>query len=211
MTDFGILTGPEISAAVTRHKRYLEVQAKEAAGEFVSPGLMMGLKNAPRIVIDGFEHRFSHEGGQLNPNSYNLTLAPELLVYAHKTLDMYKNNPTRQLQIPEAGFVLQPGELYLGRTNEHTETFNLVPWLDGRSSIGRLGIAVHITAARGDNGYIGTWTLEISAVKPVRIYPNTQVCQITYFTIAGRGVLYRGRYQNAKEIATSRFYLDGRK
>lgn len=103
---------------------------------------------------------------QLNPNSYNLRLHEELLVYTELPLDMKKPNPAEKLVIPESGLLLKPGILYLGRTLESTETHNLVPMLEGRSSIGRLGMLVHVTAGFGDVGFKGFWTLEISVIQP---------------------------------------------
>lgn len=75
-----------------------------------------------------------YDPSRLNPNSYNLSLANELLVYEHDVLDMKTPNPTRHLTIPEEGLVLEPGRLYLGRTNEFTRTDGFVPMLEGRSS-----------------------------------------------------------------------------
>ena len=95
----------------------------------------------------------------LNPNSYNLTLHDELLIYEEVVLDMRKSNRVRRLSIPESGLVLNPNQLYLGRTVERTETHNLVPMIEGRSSIGRLGLFVHVTAGFGDVGFCGFWTL----------------------------------------------------
>src|SRR5690348_14389847 len=92
------------------------------------------------IVIDPFDER------NLNPNSYNLTLHDELMVYEEVVLDMRSANRIRRLAIPPEGFVLSPNQLYLGRTVERTETHNLVPMIEGRSSIGRLGLFVHVTA-----------------------------------------------------------------
>jgi dCTP deaminase len=92
---------------------------------------------------------------RVNPNSYNLSLNPELMAYTNMPLDMKKENPAQKVVIPPEGLVLQPGTLYLGRTNEYTETFNLVPMLEGRSSVGRLGLFVHVTAGFGDVGFCG--------------------------------------------------------
>ena len=111
---------------------------------------------------------------QLNPNSYNLRLHHELLVYEEIVLDMRRPNRFRRLVIPPDGLVLQPGQMYLGRTIEYTETRNLVPMLEGRSSIGRLGMFVHVTAGFGDVGFCGYWTLEMIAIQPIRIYPGVQ-------------------------------------
>ena len=90
---------------------------------------------------------------QLNPNSYNLTLHHELLVYEEVVLDLKQPNRFRRLEIPNDGLVLSPNQLYLGRTTEYTETKNLVPMIEGRSSLGRLGLFVHITAGFGDIGF----------------------------------------------------------
>ena len=102
-----------------------------------------------------------YDPSRLNPNSYNLSLANELLVYENELLDMKTPNPTRHLTIPEEGLVLEPGKLYLGRTNEFTRTDGFVPMLEGRSSTGRLGLFIHVTAGFGDVGFAGYWTLEI--------------------------------------------------
>ena len=67
--------------------------------------------------------------GNLNPNSYNLSLHDEIVCYEEVVLDMKKANRTRQLTIPESGLVLSPNQLYLGRTVERTATHNLVPTL----------------------------------------------------------------------------------
>ena len=95
----------------------------------------------------------------------------ELLVYEEKVLDMKKPNKTKRLIIPEEGLVLEPGRLYLGRTLEYTKTDKYVPMLEGRSSIGRLGLFIHVTAGFGDVGFSGYWTLEIFCIQPIRVYP----------------------------------------
>ncbi|MBX7057814.1 MAG: dCTP deaminase [Leptospirales bacterium] len=145
----------------------------------------------------------------INPNSYNLRLHDELLVYAELELDMRRPNATQKLRIPDEGLLLSPGRLYLGRTLEYTETRNLVPMLEGRSSIGRLGMFVHVTAGFGDVGFCGYWTLEISCIQPIRIYAGTPICQIFYHTVQGAIVEYRsGKYQNNREIQPSLLYKD---
>jgi dCTP deaminase len=145
----------------------------------------------------------------LNPNSYNLTLHNELLVYEEVVLDMRHSNRTRRIVIPEEGLVLSPNQLYLGRTLERTETHNLVPMIEGRSSIGRLGLFVHITAGFGDVGFCGYWTLEMFAVQPVRIYPGVQICQIFYHQISDNHIEYASdKYQNARDIQPSLLYRE---
>jgi dCTP deaminase len=145
----------------------------------------------------------------INPNSYNLRLDKHLKVYTEMPLDMRKDNPAQDLVIPEEGLVLEPGKLYLARTVEHTETFNLVPMLEGRSSIGRLGLYVHVTAGFGDVGFKGFWTLEMHCVHPIRIYAGTQICQIFYHQVCGEISEYKsGKYQGNSGIQTSRLWMD---
>ena len=153
------------------------------------------------IIIEPFDK------SRVNPNSYNLTLSDELLVYENDLLDMKIPNETRLIKIPEEGLVLEPNKL--GRTNEFTKTEKFVPMLEGRSSTGRLGLFIHVTAGFGDIGFAGYWTLEIFCVQPIKIYPNTQICQIYYHDIHGEYDLYKsGKYQNNTGIQPSLMYKD---
>jgi dCTP deaminase len=146
---------------------------------------------------------------KINPNSYNLTLANELLYYKSDSLDMKKPNETERLIIPEEGLVLEPNRLYLGRTNEFTSTDKFVPMLEGRSSTGRLGLFIHVTAGFGDVGFAGYWTLEMFCIEPIRIYAGVDICQIYYHTICGEYDLYKnGKYQNNSGIQPSLMYKD---
>jgi dCTP deaminase len=127
-------------------------------------------------------------------------------------LDMKKDNPAEQLIIPAEGILLEPGRLYLGRTIEHTVTKNLVPMLEGRSSVGRLGLFVHVTAGFGDTGFSGFWTLEIQCVHPVRIYAGVEICQIFYHEVVGTVLNYESKkYQANKGVQTSRLWMDFQK
>jgi dCTP deaminase len=121
----------------------------------------------------------------LGSNSYDVHLSRYLAVYSVPELDSRKHNPTLEFEIPEEGFVLQPNVLYLGSTEEYTETHGYVPFLEGKSSIGRLGIDIHPTAGKGDAGFCNHWTLEISVVLPVRVYAGMPVGQLIYFAIQG--------------------------
>lgn len=146
---------------------------------------------------------------QLNPNSYNLRLHNELVLYNHLTLDMKKDNHIHKEIIPDTGYELMPGKLYLARTEEYTRTDKFIPMIEGRSSVGRLGIYVHVTAGFGDVGFSGYWTLEISCVQPVIIYPNVEICQIYYHDISGEYDKYdKGKYQNNTDIQPSMLYKD---
>jgi dCTP deaminase len=155
------------------------------------------------ILIDPFDPK------HLNPNSYNLTLHDELMTYEEVVLDMRKSNRVRRLTIPQTGLVLSPNRLYLGRTVERTETHNLVPMIEGRSSIGRLGLFVHVTAGFGDVGFCGYWTLEMFAVQPVRIYPGVAICQIFYHQITGAIREYSSdKYQHNRDIQPSLLFKE---
>jgi dCTP deaminase len=154
-------------------------------------------------------HITPFEESQLNPNSYNLRLHNELLVYSNNELDMKVPNPTEKIIIPEEGLLLETNKLYLGRTLEHTKTDTYVPMLEGRSSVGRLGLFIHVTAGFGDVGFDGYWTLEIFCVQPIRIYPGVEICQIYYHDIKGEYDMYTsGKYQHNKEIQPSMLYKD---
>jgi dCTP deaminase len=160
------------------------------------------------IVIDPFDP------AKLNPNSYNLTLHDELMVYEEVVLDMRRPSRVRRIRIPPDGLTLTPNKLYLARTAERTETHGLVPMIEGRSSIGRLGLFVHVTAGFGDVGFCGYWTLEMFAVQPVRIYAGVQICQIFYHDICGSFTAYASdKYQHNSDIQPSllfkEFHPDG--
>lgn len=145
----------------------------------------------------------------INPNSYNLTLHKDILTYEEIVLDMRKCNRVNRMEIPESGMVLEPNRLYLGRTVERTETHNLVPMIEGRSSIGRLGLFVHVTAGFGDVGFAGFWTLEMFAVQPVKIYPGVSICQIFYHEIRGDFEEYKsGKYQDNQDVQPSLLYKE---
>jgi len=169
-------------------------------------GLEIRNRMGKDIIIDPYEPE------KINPNSYNLTLHNELLTYKNLPLDMKTPNETEKIIIPPDGFTLEANRLYLGRTREYTETHNLVPMLEGRSSIGRLGMFVHVTAGFGDIGFKGYWTLEIFAIQPIKIYPNIGICQIFYHTIEGSFEEYKsGKYQNNQGIQPSMLYKDFQK
>ena len=168
----------------------------------------------------------------INPNSYNLRLHPQLKIYKRGSdrsdvcnpnreirecgflenfqmdpIDMNSDNETIEINIPEEGFTLLPGVLYIGRTVERTASDKFIPMLNGRSSGGRLGISVHVCAGFGDIGFDGTWTLEITAVEPVIVYPNVEIAQVCYFKPYGKNDrLYAGRYQHQVEATSSRFF-----
>lgn len=131
------------------------------------------------ILIEPFDRKL------LGSNSYDVHLGDYLATYKDKVLDARRHNEIEYFDIPKDGFELQPGILYLGVTYEYTETYKHVPFLEGKSSTGRLGIDIHATAGKGDVGFCNTWTLEISCTLPVRIYPRMPIGQLIYFSVDG--------------------------
>lgn len=154
------------------------------------------------IEIENFDMK------KVNPNSYNLTLNEKLLVYTCPVIDMKKDNPTEEIIIPEEGYVLEPGRLYLAKVNEYTKTHNLVPIVEGRSSVGRLGLSVHPSTGFGDNGFEGRFTLELTVAQPLRVYKDVEICQIVFHTIEGESDKYKGRYQHSEDVVSCRLHKD---
>jgi len=181
--DSGILSGPEIVKQI----------------------------EAGRITIDPFDPK------KVNPASVDLTLGEHIGIYqgtyqmnaesddgrwamgirpsiwdSKKSRDM-----DHHIMDAEQGWVLQPGIGYLLHTKERVTTNHYVPVLDGKSSIGRAFILVHFTAGYGDPGFDGQYTLEVTSLFPVRIYPGMRFCQMRFHTMVGEPLLYKekGHYQ----------------
>ncbi len=144
------------------------------------------------IVITPFDRKF------LGTNSYDVHLGHHLAVYRSDILDARVNNDVDYFVIPEEGLILLPHRLYLGVTQEYTETHAHVPFLEGKSSVGRLGIDIHATAGKGDVGFCNTWTLEISVKQPVRIYRDMPIGQLIYFEVSGTVEVPYGNKTSAK-------------
>jgi dCTP deaminase len=134
----------------------------------------------------------------LGSNSYDVHLGKWLATYVNSELDAKKHNKIEYFEIPDEGFVLQPHAFYLGVTEEYTETHAHVPFLEGKSSTGRLGIDIHATAGKGDVGFCGNWTLEISCKMPVRIYKGMPIGQLIYFPVEGEIKVRYNQKGNAK-------------
>jgi len=144
------------------------------------------------IVIKPFKRKF------LGSNSYDVHLGEWLAMYDEEILDCREHNTVHYFTIPREGLILVPSKLYLGVTKEYTETHQHVPFLEGKSSIGRLGIDIHATAGKGDVGFCNTWTLEISVRQPVRIYAGMPIGQLIYFEISGEVDIPYSRKKSAK-------------
>lgn len=148
------------------------------------------------MILTGHELRAAHGRGdidiepfdsdQLNPNSYNFRLAPQLLLMRENRIDAE--------QIPIGGYVLLPGQLYLASTVEVLGSRRYAMSLLGRSSLGRLGLFLNITADLGHRGSRSNWTLELKVVQPLRVYSDMLIGQICFWETSGRAEGYAGRY-----------------
>lgn len=183
-----------------------------SGGILSGPAIAEAIKNGD-ITVDPFEER------HINPASIDLRLGPEVAVYSawadeyHRfgenaadasvglaslgtVLDVRDKPSVRKYVMDkERGWVVSPGILYLMHTQERVYTEKYVPVLDGKSSIGRLGLQVHLTAGYGDPGFNGVYTLEVLAVHPIRIFPGMRFCQMRFHTIVGEPISYDGHYQ----------------
>ena len=137
----------------------------------------------------------------LGSNSYDVRLGKTLATYKNHILDAKQHNEIEYFDIPEDGFILYPHVFYLGVTLEYTETHEHVPFLEGKSSTGRLGIDIHATAGKGDVGFCGNWTLEISVKQPVKIYYGMPIGQLIYFPVDGEIEVKYNQKKNAKSQA----------
>lgn len=139
----------------------------------------------------------------LGSNSYDVHLGSTLAIYENHVLDSRSHNKIKEFEIPEEGYLLHPGQFYLGVTAEYTETHKHVPFLEGKSSVGRLGIDIHATAGKGDVGFCNYWTLEISVKQPVRVYKHMPIGQLIYFDISGELLTPYNQKSSAKYNAKS--------
>ncbi|HCJ11806.1 MAG: dCTP deaminase [Verrucomicrobia bacterium GWF2_51_19] len=155
-----------------------------------------------RIFIDPFNPE------QLNPNSYDFRLGKTLKVYEDLVLDAKKRNQVKTIMIPPEGIVLHPHTLYLGHTAEIMGSEHYVPIIRGKSSTGRLGLFINITADLIDIGSINQWTLQLHAVQSMIIYPNMRIGQVTFWAVKGTVKLYNGKYQHSRGPMESQSYMD---
>jgi dCTP deaminase len=158
--------------------------------------------DAGTIVIRPFRKR------QIGPNSYDFRLGNRCCTYSEPVLDPRKRNRTRSFLIPPKGLLLRPDRIYLVNTEETMGSATYVPIIRGRSSVGRLGIFINITADLIDLGSINQWTLQLHAVHPVRVFPGMLIGQVTFWKTFGRRVPYAGKYRNRRSPVPSLSYLD---
>lgn len=166
----------------------------------------MSVLTGPEIekqIEHGWIHINPYDPQQINPASYDLRLGDRVCVYSpngdptcqYQFLDSKKENKPHYLRIPETGFVVRPGRIYLMHTEEKVRADHLVGVVDGKSSIGRLGLVVHSTAGYIDPGFSGQITLEVACLgEPVKLYTGMRIAQLRFMQLAGEPKLYSGNY-----------------
>lgn len=121
----------------------------------------------------------------VNPNSYNYRLGTVLYKINSPLLDPMEQSKYTKINLTEDGFLLQPHQLYLGTTFEEIGSEIFATTLIGRSSVGRLGLFVQITAPLGHVGTMHCWTLELKVVQPLRVYPRMKLGQVSFWVVSG--------------------------
>ena len=144
----------------------------------------------------------------VNPNSYNFRLHPEMVIYEDAVIDVRKKPKTSTIRIGEDGYLLQPRKLYLATTIEHMGSQYFAPTYAARSSIARLGMFINLSASLGDIGFIGQWTIQLFTLNPIRVYAGMNIGQMMFWKPQGDICLYNGKYQGAKGALASKIYKD---
>ena len=144
----------------------------------------------------------------LNPNSYNVEIGNYLKIYEDEILDSKKILKTKIIEIPDDGLILSPNKLYLGFTKEKIGSNFCIPTITGRSSTGRLGLFVQITADLVDIGFCGNLTFQLHCVQPLKIYKGMKIGQILFWKPKGKILLYNGKYQNSIGPQESKVFKD---
>jgi len=167
---------------------------------------------AGRIVIDPFDDSC------VQPSSIDLHVDRSFRVfrnslYPYIDVKRQMQDLTELVEVTgEEAFILHPGEFVLGSTLERVAIPNdIVARLEGKSSLGRLGLLIHSTAGYVDPGWDGYLTLELSNVAnlPITIYPGMKIGQISFFRLTSAAeVPYgaTGKYQGQRGPTASRFF-----
>lgn len=144
----------------------------------------------------------------LNPNSYDLRLGDELLVYESDVLDVARRNNTRTVLIPDSGMRLRAGKLYLGSSAETVGSDHYVPVLHGKSGTARAGLFVHVTANLIDLGSVGRLTFQLAPVLDVVVRPGWPLAQVSFWQPVGDRLLYQGKYAGSTGPRASESFRD---
>ncbi|WP_350307479.1 dCTP deaminase [Photorhabdus viridis] len=133
--------------------------------------------NSGSIIISNFDIK------RINPNSYNYLLGEHIKVFKYQ--DDNGENIFEDVIIGNEGYVLYPGYMYLGVTDEIIGSSIYAMSLIGRSSMGRYGLFLQISANLGHTTSSHKWTLELYACKPIRVYPKMPIGQVSFWNNLG--------------------------
>jgi len=173
------------------------------------------LLNEGRVVIEPID-----QDSQIKSGCVDLSLAPEFKVFKHTHEPFIDSkNPKEYTQDVLAGdrpFVLHPHEFVLGITQEKVALpADIMGYVDGRSSLGRLGVTAHITSGFVDPGFSGRLVLEICNLgkMPVMLYPGMRICKLLLFMMSSASqVPYNMRkdakYMDQDAVSQSKIYKD---
>lgn len=156
-----------------------------------------------RITIKPFDH------SMINPNSYNYRLSNILYLVKDDIIDSKIPTSYKKIIIPKEGYVLQPGVLYLGSTMEIIGSNTYSMQLIGRSSVGRLGLFLQVSAPLGHIGTSHCWTLELKVVQPLRVYPEMKIGQVSFWKVLGENNIdYNSKYWKFTKPHISEIYRE---
>jgi dCTP deaminase len=145
----------------------------------------------------------------INPNSYDYRIDYNLLELEDLPVDPKKQTSYRKIDFTDEGYTLSPHKTYLANTYEEIGSDVFVPSLIGKTSLGRLGLFLQITADLGNLGAKHKWTLELKAVQPIKIYPMMRIGQVTFWSTAGNtDMKYTGKYDQFSEAKSSEIYKE---
>lgn len=144
-----------------------------------------------RIIINPYNESC------INPNSYNYHIGD---TYIKLNGDIEKNSELDYHKlcdkIPQEGLVIEPGFVYLCNTAETIGSEKYVTSLIGKSSMGRLGLFLQLSADLGHQNEIHKWTLELTSILPTKIYPFMVIGQVTFWKVFGKSFESKGYYKN---------------
>ena len=148
------------------------------------------------------------EEDMLNPNSCDYRIDYKLLELSDIPVDPKKPSTYTEIDFTDEGYVLSPNKTYLANTFEEIGSDYFVPILIGKSSLGRLGLFLQITADLGNLGAKHKWTLELKAVQPIKIYPMMRIGQVSFWDTEGEKTLYKGKYDRFSVAKSSEIYKE---
>jgi dCTP deaminase len=154
-------------------------------------------------------HIVPFDKSMLNPNSYDYRIDCKLLELADLPVDPKKQTSYNEIDFSNNGYVLSPNKTYLANTHEEIGSDVFVPSLIGKTSLGRLGLFLQITADLGNLGAKHKWTLELKVVQPIKIYPMMRIGQVTFWSTSGESNMrYEGKYDKFSVAKSSEIYRE---